>query len=497
MTNIQLGDTIKNLPKGSGIYIFKKSNNKFLYVGKATNLKNRVGSYLKTEDQRIMKMVELARSLKFISTQSDIEALILESQLIKRFQPPFNIVMRDDKQYFYVGFTNETFPKIFITHQPYKVIGKKFKTQITNFKSNPNVLKFKIKNLNLSNQDTQYIGPFTDGATLKTTLRFLRSVFPYCTCKQPHNNFCLNYHIGKCLGYCCLKQQKWITDFASRLSTGLFNPTTDNLQLTTYKKNVGMIKNILTGKKKSVIKNLEKEMRQLAQKGELGKAIELREKLRRLKRVFENAKIIQNQNNKNYDSLIYQTAKEERALKGLQKVLKLPAPPFRVEGYDVSNIQGTHATGAMVTFIHGQPDKNFYRKFKIYTKQSPNDTAMLKEILGRRFKHEEWPFPDLILIDGGKQQLRAAEAVVNPKSKTLNPKQNSNIKTPNSKQTPIIAVTKNKKHIGEKIYVSGRKSPLPLNKLSPADKNLLLQIDSEAHRFAIGYYRKLHRKLFR
>lgn len=424
MTNIQLKDAIKNLPKGSGVYTFKGLNNKFLYIGKASDLKNRLNSYLKTEDHRIKQMLDLAQSLRLLHTESDIEALIIESQLIKRFRPQFNITMRDNKQYFYVVISNERFPKIFWTHQPHD---SKFK-------------------------GSHSIGPFTDGNTLKSTLRFLRRIFPYCTCNKSHNNFCLNYHIGKCLGFCCLKK-----------------PVITDKQVSAHKENIMAIKDILSGKRVSLVKKLEKEMGRLAKKGELEKAIELRNKISDLKRVFENAMIIKN-------SYILKTHRS-----GLESLLKLQKPIVKIEGYDISNIQGTHATGSMVTFVHGQPDKNFYRKFKIKTKQTPDDVAMLKEILERRFKHEEWPFPDLILIDGGKGQVNVAV-------KTL---KEMGIKI------QIIGISKNERHLGHQLIIPGRKTPPPLTKLSSSDKNLLLAIDSEAHRFAISYYRKLHRKLFK
>ena len=459
MNGNKLKNLIKRVPTEPGIYIFSDSNKEKLYIGKATNLKSRVGSYLKTEDQRIRKMVELARSLKFTPTQSDIEALILESQLIKRFQPPFNIVMRDDKQYFYVGFTKDTFPKLFLTHQPTKL-------WITPFNGVIHSL----------------VGPFTDGNALKTTLRYLRRIFPYCTCKKPHNNFCLNYHIGKCLGFCCLKKPELSIKY--QVSRG-------------YKKNIRAIKEILSGKKGSLIKKLEREMVQMAKNANLEKAIELKDKISKLKRVFENAKIIGNwkffrnsklETTERSRAVAYMAIrnleaknKKQNVLYGIKQLLKLARLPVCIEGYDVSNIQGVHATGSMVTFIHGQPDKNFYRKFKIQTKQTPDDTAMLKEILERRFKHYEWPFPDLILIDGGKSQVNTAV-------KTL---KNMAIKI------PIIGISKNERHIGHQLIITGRKTPLSLTKLSGTDKNLLLTIDSEAHRFAIGYYRKLHRKLFK
>jgi excinuclease ABC subunit C len=160
--------------------------------------------------------------------------------------------------------------------------------------------------------------------------------------------------------------------------------------------------------------------------------------------------------------------------KELKKVLKIKRGIKRIEAYDVSNIQGKKATGSMVTFFCGQPDKNFYRKFKIRFKFTPNDTAMLKEILIRRFRHPEWPFPDLILIDGGKSQFNTAKLIV----------QSFKLKS------EIIALTKDKRHRGIKIY-NEKIGVIELINLNPDLSNLLLRINQEAHRFALTYHRKL------
>ncbi len=459
---------VSKAPTEPGIYIFTGPDRKKLYIGKASSIKARLLSYLKTTNHRILQMLSRATDIRTIETGSEIEALIMESQYIKKYKPMFNIMLRDDKQFGFVGFTKEEYPKIFITHQPTKVLSIKYK-----------VLRGqKIYNTKYIIPNTDFIGPFTDMGALKTTLRYIRGVSPYCTCKKPHNAFCLNYHIGKCPGFCCLKRSELSIKYKV---------------LREYKKNIKVIKKILSGKKTSLLKHLEKEMIKLGKEAALNdnrseraslkerekfnEAIELRNKIEKIKRVFENAKIIKEHLDQRYD-----TSKNhsESALLELRKFLKLKQPPRRIEGYDVANIQGKHAVGTMAVFTNGQPDKNEYRKFKIYTKNTPDDTAMLKEILTRRFNHPEWKFPDLILIDGGKQQLRTAEAVANSKL--------------HSKQIPIIALTKNKKHIGEKIYIHGRKNSIPLSRLPVSVKNLLLQIDAEAHRFAIGYYRELHRK---
>jgi len=365
-------------------------------------------------------MLENAAELDWQETGTEIEALILESQLIKKYKPQFNIMLRDDKQYFYVALTQDTFPKIFITHQ------------------------LKQKAIKIASA----IGPFTDGGSLRTTLKLLRKIFPYCSCRQTHNNYCLNYHIGNCLGFCCLK-----------------NVTKDKTQINIYKKNIRAIKEILQGKRDSLIKKLEKDMVSESNKNNFEEAIKIRSQLEKTRNVFENARIIS------------ELPSKGGVLEELQKTLKLTAPPERIEGYDISNIQGQFATGAMVVFTDGKPDKNQYRKFKIKIAGSPNDTAMLQEILSRRLRHPEWKYPDLILVDGGKGQLNAIESVL----------KNSGV------NIPVVALTKNKYHYGDHISSTTSKQPISLNKLLINSRNLILSVDAEAHRFAISYYRKLHR----
>ena len=452
MNLIYLKNMTQKAPINSGIYIFKNTKNKPLYIGKALNLKNRVKSYLKTSDTRLQKMISEAKKLDFITTDSEIEALILESQYIKKYQPPFNVTLRDDKQYGFVAFSEEKYPKIFITHQP-----QKSESRIVN--SELRLEKSLFHNSKLTIHNSSYIGPFTDIGALRTTLKLLRRIFPYCTCKQTHNNYCLNYHINKCLGFCCLKK-----------------PVNDKQQLTAYNKNIKSIKDILSGKKSSLIKNLEKEMKNLSKHKDYEKALELQHKIGKLKHIFQNAQIL------NTKFVIRNTENEQNnsiVLKQLARTIGLERVPQRIECYDVANIQGKHAVGAMVVFIDGAPDKNQYRKFKIYTEHNPNDTAMLGEILSRRFNHPEWPHPDLIVVDGGKAQLNAAKEVLRIKNYVL--------------RIPVIALTKNEYHIGHKIILDTGKE-IFLSKLPVQIKNFLLNIDSEAHRFAISYYRKVHRK---
>lgn len=414
----KLNQKTKDSPSSPGVYLFKNKADKILYIGKAVNLKNRLKQYQnkKAYSPFLEHILNEAEKIETKTTESEIEALILESKLVKERQPKYNIMLRDDKQYFYVGFTKEEFPKIFLTHQPDSIY-----------------------------QYSDFIGPFTDGTALKTTLRLLRRIFPYCTCKQKHHNFCLNYHIGKCLGFCCLKDNSKRSEQIEEIKK--------------YQKNIKAIKDILSGKKESLVKKLRKELNQLAKKQEFEKAIELRNKIEKLERVFENAKIISRKTN------------DANVLIELKKMFKLSDVPRRIEGYDISNIQGKNAVGAMVVFTDGQPDKNQYRKFKIRLKKEPDDIAMLKEILTRRFRHPEWPYPDLIFIDGGIAQLNIA------------------LKTTGVKFS-VISLAKGK----NEVFSTTLKKPAPMKRLPTPVQNLIKQIDSEAHRFAISYYRKIHRR---
>ena len=408
-------------------------------------------------------MLEIATNVTWQETTSEIEALILESQLIKKHKPQFNVMLRDDKQYFYVSFTNDKFPRIYLTHQPQFYLPPKIsndKFQITNQIPSQNVKikhseknwKLEIGNWKLNSAEAEFLGPFTDGSAIKTTLRLLRRIFPYCTCKQKHNNYCLNYHIENCPGFCCLKQQNL------------------NFQKE-YLKNINAIKDILTGKRANLIEKLKKEMLVFGKKHNFEKAIELRTKITKLEKVFQNAQIIANYEERSASLL---------TLKELKKILKLPNLPRRIEGYDISNIQGTFSTGSMVVFINGQSDNKQYRQFKINTITSSNDTAMLNELLTRRFNHPEWPYPDLILVDGGKGQLNSVRSVISNEIKKIKYK------------IPIIALTKNARHQGSHIFLGNKKMPILLKNMPTDVKNLILQIDAEAHRFAINYYKKLH-----
>lgn len=403
-------DKINQLPRTPGVYCFGDKRG-ILYIGKASNLRERVKNHFLQSTYRDNLFIALVEKIGLIETQSEIEALLLESRLIKQHQPRYNVTWKDDKNYFYIGIAKEELPRVFITHR-----------------AEPK-------------PKTIYVGPFVEGTALKKTLKTLRRIFPYYTAKKHPNKPCLWCHLNLCPGP---------------------NPVKSECQK--------IIKNLilfLKGKKQSVLKNLKREMETASKREDYEKAARSRDQVEALENILSHSKIFPLANLKEW-------GKTERELKN---ILKTAGKIKKIEAYDVSNIQGKEATASMITFIEGSPDKNLYRKFKIKISGSPNDIAMLEEALLRRFSHSEWPYPDLILIDGGKAQLNIAI-----RSKVQNPK---------AKNIKIASLAK--RH--NELFIEGRKKPILLETLPREIFNLILQLRDEAHRFAISYHKKLREKV--
>jgi excinuclease ABC subunit C len=419
-------EKISRLPKVSGVYAFKNET-EILYIGKAANLRERVKNHFQQPGHKDYLFLDKVEKVGYIKTNSEIEALILEAELIKRIQPKFNVIWRDSKNYFFVGKTIEDFPQIFWTHQ------KKLKAKSSKLKA-------------------EFVGPFVDGKAIKETLKILRKVFPFRSCRVLPKRPCLWYHLGRCPAPCILKTK-------SAEEIGLKEKIKKECQ-----KNAENVFKIIQGKKKEVLKELKKEMREAAKEEEFEEAAKIRDQILALERVLEHSRILEK------EVRVEVPWKEiEEKLKKFLKIEKVS----KIEAFDVSQIHGNFAVGSMVTFINGIPQKNFYRKFKIKFTKRPSDVDMIKEILGRRFKHKEWGFPDLILIDGGKAQLNAA---LKAKSCKLKAK--------------IIALAKSE----NKLFIEGEKKPIFLKKLPREIFNLILNLDNEAHRFAISYHKKLREK---
>lgn len=400
----------KKFPETPGVYIMKDAEGRVLYVGKAGNLRRRVSSYFeRPHDVRIERLVTKIDHIDYEETDTALEALILEAELIKKLTPPFNIREKDDKSFLYVEITKEKFPRVLLVRGKDRESGKRY-------------------------------GPFTSSSNIREALRILRKIFRWnshapemiASFKRP----CFDYEIGLCPGTCI-----------------------GAVSRDEYKNNIDRLKLFFEGKKKVIVRSLEKEMAAASKKLEFEKAEIMRRQLFALQHIRDTA-------------LIH----DVEAPTDLNPILK---SGYRIEGYDISNISGTDAVGSMVVFEDGQPNKNEYRKFKIRTVFKPNDVGMLKEVLERRFKHAaplgrepvgtRWPMPDLILIDGGLAQVNVARRVMLRAGLRI----------------PIVGIAKGPERKRNDIIGAIPKG---------VHKETLVKVRNEAHRFAIGYHKALRGK---
>jgi excinuclease ABC subunit C len=385
------------LPDTPGVYFFKKDR-QILYIGKATSLKDRVLSYfsndlLETRSPLVAEMVLIANKLEFQKTNSVLEALILEANLIKKYQPRYNIKEKDDKSFNFVIITNEDFPRVLL------VRGREIEKG----------LPYKIK--------VQF-GPFTDGTSLRLAVKIIRKIFPFRDkCIPLSGKPCFNRQLGLCPGVC-----------------------DGTISKKDYSKMIAKIKMFFSGKTSSLEKSLKKEMNVLSKKQEFEKAGEIKRQIFALEHIQDISLI------KNDESIIIKS--------------------FKIEAYDVAHISGTNVVGAMTVFQNGEMDKREYRKFKIRD-SSNNDLKSLKEIIERRFKHVEWQMPNIVVVDGGQNQINIAKKVLYKNN--FNIEVVSVLKSDNHKPKAIIG----NEHIIKKY------------------KKEILLTNNEAHRFAIKYHRNL------
>ncbi len=426
------------IPTSAGVYIFKSRKGTPLYIGKARNLRKRLISYWRKDvSEKIRRLLAEAAKIQWIEAKSEIGALIQEAELIKNHHPKYNVLLRDDKNYFYVRITKERFPRVSITHQP-GAESRELKATI--------------------------VGPFTSGAALKTVLKLLRKIFPYCTCKEFHRRPCLSAQIGRCPGYCCLRSD-------SRHSNILKNVGMSTDVESEYKRNNRNIAAVLSGKRVKILRGLKKEMKKMAQKQEFEYAAILRNQIRGLENIFEHRHTVEM---KKAPRIAW-----DKVGGNIQKILGVRQKISRVEGYDISNISGAAATGSMVVFVDGIPAKSEYRKFRIKAVHQISDVDMLKEVILRRIVHKEWSYPDFMLIDGGKPQLNAAL---------------SQLTTYNLQLTTRVAALAKRE---EELYTEGRNRPILLSTLPSETAFFFQRVRDESHRFAKRYHHKLREESFK
>lgn len=421
-----------------GVYIFKNAQNKVLYVGKAVNLRHRVASYFSNpKDAKALELAKRVKKAETIIVESELEALILEANLIKKHLPLFNVRLTDDKDYLYIAVTKEAYPKV-LTVRKKELAGVK-----------------------------KYWGPFPSSKTVRLTLKALRKVFPWCGNKSNTNKSnahswsgmrgieypllewkhkpCFYYHLGLCSGPCA-----------------------EIISQKEYRKIINRFSKFLDGKAPELISQLRSEMMQLAKEQKFEEAGKIKKSLEGISYLLQPNKVKLYLENPNF-------LQEENklALKQLQEELKLAKLPQRIEGYDISNISGKEATGSMVVLAHGGIDKSQYRKFRIRISGKPNDVGMMKEMIKRRLSHPEWSLPDLIIVDGGRGQAKAAKSEI----------QNSKL------EVALFGLAKKREWLyppeGDIIKLSKKSLSL----------KLLQKLRDEAHRFAVSYHRKLRGRI--
>ncbi|MGI5838077.1 MAG: excinuclease ABC subunit UvrC [bacterium] len=547
---MEIAEQLALLPEKPGVYLMRDKNGTIIYIGKAVSLRNRVRSYFQSGRNTSPKtriMASQIANIDYIVTDSELEALILECNLIKKHRPKYNISLKDDKHYPYIRVTwQEDFPRVLIARS-------------------------------IRKDGAKYYGPYTSSYAVDETLKLLQSIFPLRTCRHDFTREkpgrpCLNYHIKRCLAPC--------QGYVSR---------------EVYRNMISEICLFLEGRQQDLLRMLEERMRTAAEALDFEAAAKLRDRLQAVRQVIEKQKIIssaledrdviaiarsgdescaqvffirggkllgrehfwlngtrdaaskeivegfikQYYNNASYIPrevvlqeevdeigiiegwlagkrgkvvkitvpkrgkkrellkmvqknavLVLEQMEEKRrhdlamtegAVLLLQEVLHLPAPPKRIECYDISNIQGTEAVGSMVVFLDGRPAPKEYRHFKIKTVDGPNDFAMLREVLQRRLRRAAGGtdgkfavLPDLLVVDGGKGQLGIAVAV----------RQELGLE-----HLPMIGLAKEFEHI----FRPGISEPLVLPTSSPA-LYLLQRLRDEAHRFAVTHHRNLRTK---
>jgi excinuclease ABC subunit C len=525
--NSNLQNKIKNIPTKPGVYQFLNDKNKVIYVGKAKNLRSRVNSYFHSgfTNEKTEVLVKKITDIELVITDSEVEALVLENNLIKELKPRYNVNLKDDKSFPFIKVTNEPFPRVFSTRR-------------------------------VNKDGSKYFGPYTSVKSMKAALRIVNQIFKIRSCKFDINDetiaakkykICLDYHIKKCDGPC----------------EGLVSEKE-------YSEMVDEVIKVIRGKTDDLIKELEAKMNSAATEMEFEKAAEIRDKVEQLKNISSKQKVVSNDfEDRDIISIAYESKdsacsifnvrsgklvgkKQLRlSLKGEEELnevychavkfyygehteipkeilfetepsendlllewlnqiadkkvkfgipkrgelkslvnmckqnavlqlkgdLGLKSLPKKIECFDISNIQGSDSVASLVVFVNGKPKKSKYKKFIIKEVDGPDDFASMQEVIRRRYTrllNENTSLPDLILVDGGKGQLSSAVQILN----------NLGIK-----QYNIIGLAKRL----EEVFFPGISEPESIAKTSSGLK-LLQQIRDEAHRFAITYHRKRRSK---
>lgn len=519
---------IEEAPTTTGVYLFKDAQGRILYVGKARNLRSRLRSYLSLHQltPKIRYMVGRASRVEWMEVASELEAFILESNLIKAHRPPYNVMLKDDKRYPYLRLAvSDAYPYLEFVRRP-------------------------------ARDGSLYYGPYVPAWAVRETMNLLSHIFPLRRCRGPlrrRSRPCLNHQMGRCLGPCALEVDPH--EYASLVEG---------------------VRRVLEGRGEEVLEELEGRMKDLARELRFEEAARVRDQIFALKRIMERQRVLLT-SEKDLDFILWEedgrfflyllmvrrgmllgergfvlevgdgleaffrefygggreippqvvlvpshpsretlarwlshlkgekvrvtlgrgeekvllslarekleafkdqwrSRREERKalLVDLAGLLGLAGAPSRVEVYDISNLSGREAVGSMVVFLDGEPAKEEYRYFIIRTVRGIDDYAMMREVLKRRLEHLEWDLPQLMLIDGGRGHLETALGVLKEKGIS---------------GVEVRALAKEQGKRFERIYFPGEKEPLELEPSSPVT-HLLQRMRDEAHRFVITHHRR-------
>lgn len=422
-------DKVKSFPALPGVYLMKDEAGRVIYVGKAKRLRHRASSYFKKqalEDARTAEMVRHIADIDCIVTPSEVEALLMEARLIKDIQPRFNVELKDDKSFPYLQIrVREEYPRVEFTRAP--------------------------------KRGTKLFGPFTSARSLRAAIQVLQRIFKFRTCSldiqsdDPRWRWfrpCLLHSIHQCTAPC--------------------NFSVDR---ETYRQQIRQLILVLEGKKDQLIAEMASAMKAASQNLQFEKAAQIRDDMEALNKLN-----LRGEADKHVQPEVF-VIDPKRGVAGLKKVLKLSALPRIIEGVDVAHLGGAEVVASLVQFIDGMPFKPGYRRFRIRTTDGNDDFAAMREVVTRRFRRlqkEQGTLPDLLMIDGGKGQLHAAQAALQNLGST---------------STTVIALAKK----NEEIYTLDHEQPMQLSRSSYALR-LLQYIRDEAHRFAQHYHHILRQK---
>lgn len=424
-------EKVRTFPTQAGVYLMKDALARVIYVGKAKNLRNRAGSYFNKQalhDQRIAGLLPEIADVDFIAVDSEVDALLLEARLIKDIQPRYNSDLKDDKTYPYLQIrVREDFPRVEFTRKP--------------------------------RRGAKLYGPFTSARSLRGAIQVLQRIFRFRTCKLDINDGdeqwrwfrpCLLHNIKQCDAPCNFRVTK-----------------------EQYREQIRRLQMVLDGKKDGLIQELEGTMKQAAAELNFERAGQLRDQIKSLSNLKLRGDV-----DKNLQPEAF-VLDPKRGVRGLQKILKLSQLPRVVEGIDIAHFAGSETVASLVQFVDGVPFKPGYRRFRIQSVEGVDDFASIREVVMRRYRRlqtEDEVFPDIIMIDGGKGQLHAAQDALRHLKIT---------------QPCLISLAKRE----EEIYRLEEAEPLKLSR-NAAALRLLQYVRDEAHRFAQHYHKLLrHKKL--